>query len=142
MNILSKSPQDTKKIGEDLGKRLKKGDIIGLVGELGSGKTCLVQGIMKGLGVEIGSVTSPTFVLINEYKGRFPVYHFDLYRLNTIKEVIDLGYEEYFYGDGVTVIEWADKIEKLLPKDCIRVYMKIVGEDEREIDIKGLELES
>lgn len=137
MNILSDSPDRTKEIGEELGRRLVAGDVVALIGELGSGKTCFTQGLMKGLGVSIFNITSPTFVLINEYKGRLPVYHFDIYRLNNIREVIDLGYEEYFYGDGVTIIEWADKIEELLPEECIRVYLKIKGENEREIDIRG-----
>lgn len=137
MNILSDSPGKTKKIGERLGRSLKKGDIVALIGELGSGKTCFTQGLMKGLGVKINKVTSPSFVLINEYSGRLPVYHFDIYRLNNIKEVTMLGYEEYFYGDGVTIIEWADKIEELLPKGCTRVYLRIVGKDEREISIRN-----
>lgn len=140
MNILSDSPDKTKQIGEELGRCLKKNDVVALFGELGSGKTCFTQGLMKGLGVKDSKVTSPSFVLINEYSGRLPVYHFDIYRLNNTREVIDLGYEEYFYGDGVTIIEWADKIEELLPKDCIRVYLKIVGENEREIDVQGATL--
>lgn len=137
MSILSKNLKETKKIGEKLGRQLKRGDVVSLIGELGSGKTCFTQGLMKGLEVKTRKITSPSFVLINEYKGRLPVYHFDLYRLNNIKEVIDLGYEEYFYGDGVTIIEWADKIEGLLPKGCIRIYLKIIGEKEREIDIRN-----
>lgn len=137
MNILSDSLIKTKRIGERLGKSLKKGDIVALIGELGSGKTCFTQGLMKGLGVATNKVTSPSFVLINIYNGRLPVYHFDIYRLNNIKEVIDIGYEEYFYGEGVTIIEWADKIEELLPKGCIRVYLRIAGENEREISIRN-----
>lgn len=137
MNILSDSPGKTKKIGERLGKKLKKGDIVALIGELGSGKTCFTQGLMKGLGVKTNKITSPSFVIINEYTGRLPVYHFDIYRLNNVREVIDLGYQEYFYGNGVTIIEWADKIEELLPKKCIRVFLRIVGEDERRISIRG-----
>lgn len=136
MNILSGSPDKTRDIGEKLGRGLKKGDIVALIGELGSGKTCFTQGLMKGLGVKDHKITSPSFVLINEYKGILPVYHFDIYRLNNVNEVIDLGYEEYFYGSGVTIIEWADKIEELLPVDCIRVKLRIVGSDEREINIR------
>lgn len=136
MNILSDSPGKTKKIGEKLGRQLKKGDIVALIGELGSGKTCFTQGLMKGLKVLKKNITSPSFVLINEYKGRLPVYHFDIYRMNNLKEVVDLGYEEYFYGNGISVIEWADKIEKLLPKECIRVYFEIKGEKERKISIR------
>lgn len=135
MNILSKSVSQTKEIARKLARSLKRGDIVALIGELGSGKTCFTQGLMRGLGVKTDKITSPSFVLINEYKGRLPVYHFDIYRLNNIQEVIDLGYEEYFYGNGVTIIEWADKIEELLPKKCIRVYLKIAGENERKISI-------
>lgn len=137
MNILSKSPQETKDIARKFGRTLKKGDVVALIGELGSGKTCFTQGLMKGLGVKVNKITSPSFVLINEYKGRLPIYHFDIYRLNNIQEVVDLGYEEYFYGNGVTIIEWADKIEELLPKRCIRVNLKIVSENERKISIRG-----
>lgn len=137
MNILSKSPRETKEIAGKLGRTLKKGDVVALIGELGSGKTCFTQGLMKGLGVKVNKITSPSFVLINEYRGRLPVYHFDIYRLNNIQEVVDLGYEEYFYGNGVTIIEWADKIEELLPKKCIMVNLKVVSENERKISIRN-----
>lgn len=137
MNILSKSPGETKEIARKLGRTLKKGDIVALIGELGSGKTCFTQGLMKGLGVKVNKITSPSFVLINEYRGRLPVYHFDIYRLNNIQEVVDLGYEEYFYGNGVTIIEWADKIKELLPKKCIMVNLKVISENERKINIRN-----
>lgn len=140
MNILSKSPAKTKVLGEKLGQRLKKGDVIALIGELGAGKTCFTQGLMKGLDVQKKSVTSPTFIIMNVYKGRVPVYHFDVYRINNISEIVDLGYEEYFYGNGVTIIEWADKIKELLPKEVIKVRLKIAGEKERRISIKGADL--
>jgi tRNA threonylcarbamoyladenosine biosynthesis protein TsaE len=138
MNILSKSPARTKKIGEKIGKKLKKGDVIALIGGLGAGKTVITKGIMSGMEVRSHRITSPTFVLMNVYKGRLPVYHFDVYRLNSINEMIDLGYEDYFYGDGVTIVEWADKIEKLLPKNCIKIKINIVGEREREIKVNSV----
>lgn len=140
MNILSKSPAKTKVLGEKLGQKLKKGDVVALIGELGAGKTCFTQGLMKGLEVRKKSVTSPTFIIMNVYKGRVPVYHFDVYRINNISEIVDLGYEEYFYGNGVTIIEWADKIKELLPKETIKVRLKITGEKERRIGIKGADL--
>lgn len=136
MNILSNSPNETKQIGQRFGRRLKKGDVVALIGELGAGKTCFIQGVMKGLDVLRKDITSPTFVLMNIYKGKVPVYHFDMYRINNLKEVEELGYEEYFYGGGVAVIEWADRIKKLLPKKCIKIYMKIAGDKKREIKIE------
>lgn len=139
ISLITRSPEETQQLGRKVGKLLKKGDIVALAGELGSGKTCLAKALLEGLNVlETYKGSSPSFVLINEYKGRVPVYHFDIYRLSNVKEIIDLGYEEYFYGEGVTVIEWADKIEELLPEDCIRIYLKILGEKEREIKIEGI----
>jgi tRNA threonylcarbamoyladenosine biosynthesis protein TsaE len=137
MNILSKSTETTKKIGKKLGESLKKGDVIALVGDLGAGKTCITQGIMKGLSVSANKITSPTFIIMNVYKGRVPVYHFDVYRIGDMQEMVDLGYEEYFYGEGVSIVEWADKIEKLLPPDCIRIKMGVVGPKERNIKINS-----
>ena len=118
MKIELKNLEDTKSFGEKLGKVLKKGDIISLNGELGAGKTTLTKSIGVGLGVD-EYITSPTFSLINEYRGRIPVYHFDVYRLENIDEIDDLGFDEYFYGDGVCIIEWADKIKEFLPKENI-----------------------
>jgi len=134
---LSKSVEETIEIGAMLAKGLKHGDIVGLVGKLGSGKTVFTKGIAKGLGVRgVRYVNSPTFVIIKEYKGKIPLYHFDLYRINK-SNMIDLEtYEEYFYGDGVTVIEWADKIRKILPKKYLEVKLSVVGENERKIEIK------
>lgn len=138
ISLKTKNPEETQSLGLKIGKLLEKGDIVALIGELGAGKTCFVNKLLEGLEVDaLYKGTSPTFTLINEYNGRLSVYHFDIYRLNDIKEVIDLGYEEYFYGNGVAIIEWADKIEELLPKDCLRIYFKITGETEREINIQG-----
>lgn len=137
MNILSNSPAETKRVGQRLGRQLKKGNVVALIGELGAGKTCFMKGLMKGLNVSVSRVTSPTFVIMNVYKGKMPVYHFDMYRLDNIKQIADLGYEEYFYGNGVAVVEWADKIKELLPKGAINVYLKIIGDKQRKINIKG-----
>ncbi len=140
MSVLSrktKSPEGTKELGRDLSQQLKPGSVVALSGSLGSGKTVLVQGICSGLGVE-KAVTSPTFVIINEYPGRLNessvwVYHFDLYRLEDVEEFINLGYEEYFYGKGITLIEWAEKVREFLPKSRFEINLKIISENEREI---------
>lgn len=132
---ISSSPEETKKFGSKLATSLKKGDVVALIGPLGSGKTCLVQGICAGLGVrEI--VTSPSFVIINQYPGRFWVYHFDLYRLKNKKELVDLGYEEFFYDSGICIIEWAEKIKELLPKKRIEISLNIISKSERRIKVK------
>jgi tRNA threonylcarbamoyladenosine biosynthesis protein TsaE len=138
----TKSPEETKNFGKDLSKKLIPGTVVALTGPLGSGKTVLVQGICVGLGVE-KTVTSPTFVIINEYPGSLNqspiwVYHFDLYRLESVEEFLGLGYEEYFYGKGVTLIEWAEKIKEFLPKKRMEINLKILSESEREICIENI----
>lgn len=136
--MISKSAEETIRIGEKLAKKLKKGDCVALVGDLGAGKTVFTKGIAKGLGVRRSRyVNSPTFVIIKEYKGKFPLYHFDLYRLNKSSVLDSENFEEYFYGDGVTVIEWADKIRKLLPPKYIEVKLSVAGENCRKIEIKN-----
>jgi len=133
----SRSEEETRRIGRAIGKSLLPGDIICLVGELGSGKTILTQGIAQGLGVR-GSVSSASFKLINEYKGRIPVFHFDLFRVDKLSEVEDLGYREYFYDQGVTIIEWAEKIRPLWPEERMEIELKIISENNREIKITNL----
>ncbi len=137
MNILSRGPEETREIGRKIGERLMRGDVVALTGILGAGKTCLVQGLVNGLEVKTDYITSPSFVLINEYQGRMPVYHFDVYRLNEEKEVLDLGYEEYIDGAGVTIIEWADKISRLLPRRSIRILLTITGPGKRTLNIRS-----
>ncbi|MEJ2744225.1 MAG: tRNA (adenosine(37)-N6)-threonylcarbamoyltransferase complex ATPase subunit type 1 TsaE, partial [bacterium] len=118
--IVSRSAEETRALGARLGKQLKVGAVIALHGELGSGKTCMVQGIAAGLGVApTACVNSPTFVLINEYNGPIPLYHFDLYRLADGNELIDLGWEDYLDSQGVIAIEWAERMGSLLPPDHI-----------------------
>ena len=134
---ISKSIEDTIGIGQRLAKGLRAGDVVALMGDLGAGKTVLTKGIAKGLGVKnVRYVNSPTFVIIKEYKGRLPLYHFDIYRLNRSSMLDSESYREYFYGDGVTVIEWADKIRSILPKKHIEVKLSVIGEDKRKIEIK------
>ncbi len=136
MIIKTKSATETIELGKRIGKLLQAGDVVALIGKLGSGKTTLTQGLARGLEVKKKNyVTSPSFTLIKEHKGRLPVYHIDLYRIDNLKEVYDLGYEEYFYGEGVTIIEWADKIKKLLPKEVLFINLEIIGENRRKIEI-------
>lgn len=119
--ILSTGLNETLEIGTALGKTLKEGDIITLSGDLGAGKTTFTKGIAKGLGINV-PVSSPTFTIIKEYpQGRIPLYHFDLYRLGDGAVDEDLGYDEYFYGQGVCVIEWAEFVEELLPKNRLHI---------------------
>ncbi len=132
--LVSKSPAETQAIGERLGAELGAGAVVACTGELGAGKTCFLQGLARGLGVET-DVTSPTFVLVNYYRGRLPVYHLDAYRTDSLTEVVELGIEEMLHGDGVTVIEWADKLLPLLPARTIRVHLEGLGDEPREITI-------
>lgn len=133
--VHTSSADETESLGERIGRTLVPGVVVALIGELGAGKTTLTKGIARGLEVP-DLVHSPTFTLIHEHDGRVPVYHFDLYRLDTPEELDDLGYEDYFYGDGVCVVEWAEKIERLLPAD--RLEIRITGEDDqRTFDIRA-----
>ncbi len=134
--LVSRSPEETRAIGARLGARLGSGAVVGCIGELGAGKTCFLQGLAAGLGVT-SEVTSPTFVLVNCYRGRLPVYHLDAYRTESLSELLDLGVEEMFHGDGVTVIEWADKLLPLLPADAVIVRISGLGDEPREIVIEG-----
>lgn len=134
MIIESKTAASTRRIGEAIGKELKAGDVILLAGPLGAGKTTLVQGMAKGLGVT-GSVMSPTFVLARELEGRLKMYHVDLYRLEKIPEITDLGLDDYLYGDGVTVIEWADRAETLWPDDHLRVDLEYAADKGRKLKV-------
>lgn len=137
VKIVLKGLRDTEDFGIKLGKTLKGGDVLSLTGDLGAGKTTLTKSIGKGLGVE-EYITSPTFSLINEYKGRVNVYHFDVYRLDDVDDLYDLGFEDYFYSDGVTIVEWGDKIKEFLPDNTIDVYIEKGKElDERIVTISG-----
>jgi tRNA threonylcarbamoyladenosine biosynthesis protein TsaE len=122
LEIISLSPEATLSIGMSIGGALRPGDVVSLGGELGAGKTCLTQGIARGLGV-IGAVTSPTFVLMREYQGRWPLVHLDVYRCARLSELVDLGTEEVFRPDAVSVVEWGDHVEPLLPKDRLSVRL-------------------
>jgi tRNA threonylcarbamoyladenosine biosynthesis protein TsaE len=134
--IISNSAEETYQFGKALGKLLEPGDLVAFSGDLGSGKTCCIQGIADGLKVQdTTQVTSPTFTLIQEYQGKIPIYHFDVYRLSQEDEIYDLGYEEYFYGDGVTVIEWAERITAVLPTEHLAVRLHIEPDQTRCIQL-------
>ncbi|HEU5188462.1 MAG TPA: tRNA (adenosine(37)-N6)-threonylcarbamoyltransferase complex ATPase subunit type 1 TsaE [Methylomirabilota bacterium] len=132
---VARSVEETQAVGEALGARLGPGAVVACVGELGAGKTCFLQGVARGLGVTT-DVTSPTFVLVNVYRGRMPVYHLDAYRTESLLEVVDLGLEEMLDGDGVTLIEWADKVRPLLPARAIVVRITGLGDEPRRIEVE------
>ncbi len=139
IKAISRTRDETIALGEKLARRMKKGVVVALIGDLGAGKTVLVKGIAKGLGVtDTRYVNSPSFVIVKEHRGRIPLYHFDIYRLEGPASLETIGYDEYFYGNGVTIIEWADKIKGLLPKRHIEVRFSIRDDGSREIKIKGL----
>jgi tRNA threonylcarbamoyladenosine biosynthesis protein TsaE len=152
MQLISNSPEQTREIGKKLGRILEKGDVVALVGELGSGKTVLTQGLAQGLGVSPDEyISSPSFTIVNQYRGRMPMFHVDTYRLQGEPEMVALGYEEYFDPAGVTVIEWADKVRRLLPEKHVLLEFTIVGVESRQIVLslvgdwpsgKSIELES
>ena len=136
------SPEETQEIGVRIGCQLRPGDVVALIGDLGVGKTCLTQGIARGAGVyQDQTVNSPSYILINEYEGEIPVYHIDLYRLQRLEDIVALGLEEYLEGDGICVIEWADRMSELLPEHCIQI--RITGEDEftRAIEVVPISAE-
>ena len=122
----------TEQLGSRIASLLRPGDVIALYGELGAGKTCLVRGLAKGLGLEDEMVASPSFSLINEYPGPIPLFHMDCYRLHLEEEVEELGLEEYFDGPGITVIEWAERI-KDLPEDRLEVFITILDASRRKV---------
>ena len=130
--FISHSPEQTRQIGSDLGELTQGGNLILLVGDLGAGKTCFAQGVARGLGFS-GYASSPSFVLVREYPGRLKVYHIDFYRLDTIEEIADLGIDDYLVGDGVCVIEWADKVLNWLPRDHLVIKFAHLAEDERRL---------
>ena len=138
----SYSPEETFAIGKEIGEQLKPGDVYCLIGDLGVGKTVFTQGLAKGLGIE-EPINSPTFTIIQEYhEGRIPLYHFDVYRIGDVSEMDELGYEEYFYGDGACLIEWGNLIEEILPKETVTITIEKdleKGFDYRKITVEEVE---
>lgn len=134
--LTTASAEETIELGKKIGALLLPNEVIALTGQLGAGKTTLIQGLAAGLGVR-DYVTSPTFIIINEYAGRLPLYHIDLYRLDEGLEVADLGIEEYFKRGGVCVIEWAERLGTLLPVETEKIELKILSEQERELCVSS-----
>ena len=136
------SPEETLAFGEELGKNAKPGQVYTLIGDLGVGKTVLTQGIAKGLGIE-EPICSPTFTIVQEYHtGRMPFYHFDVYRIGCVEEMDEIGYEDYFYGNGLCMIEWANLIEEILPEQYHRITIEKdleKGFDYRKITVEEVE---
>jgi tRNA threonylcarbamoyladenosine biosynthesis protein TsaE len=120
----TKSESETKGLGRRLARVLKPGDVVALSGQLGAGKTTFVKGFAEELGVPAETVASPTFVLVHEYDGRYPIYHMDWYRLDSIEELDKMSLGEYFNGDSVVVVEWADKAPDILPKDHVKIVFE------------------
>src|SRR5690554_691085 len=128
MELIVNNLKETEQLGKIISKCLDKGDILCLDGDLGVGKTALTQFIAKEFGVK-EYITSPTFNIIKEYEGRLPFYHMDVYRLNSVDDMYDLGYEEYIYSEGVTIIEWSKKIEEILPEERIDIERKRIDDN-------------
>ncbi|HEY6010173.1 MAG TPA: tRNA (adenosine(37)-N6)-threonylcarbamoyltransferase complex ATPase subunit type 1 TsaE [Nitrospirota bacterium] len=132
-SVITSSPEQTWGIGEALGRLLGAGDTVCLYGDLGAGKTTFSYGIALGLEVRDRYITSPTFTIVNEYEGRVPLYHLDLYRLTDADELENIGFEEYVDSDGVAVIEWPERVEDDLPAERLSVYLSTVADTAREI---------
>jgi tRNA threonylcarbamoyladenosine biosynthesis protein TsaE len=135
VQLISHSPEQTQRLGFCLGKLAQASDVFLLTGNLGSGKTCLTQGIAWGLDVKEYAF-SPSFVIVREYHGRLPLYHIDFYRLDRVEEIVDLGLDEYLYGKGVCVVEWAEKGIAVLPKEHFLINLSYVSDIERTISLK------
>ena len=129
---------ETIRLGIKLGMLMSPGDVIALIGELGAGKTTLVKGIVRGLGVkDLRTVKSPTFSLVHTYRGRIPVYHFDAYRLKDSQEMLDIGSDEMIHGNGVALVEWADNVSGCLPQEYLKITLTAVSENERNMEIRA-----
>ena len=128
----------TAALGTALATVLEPGTVVGLFGTLGAGKTRLVQAIAQACGVTKQQVVSPTFVLLQEYEGRIPLYHFDAYRMPTEDEFLELGPDDYFEGSGLTLIEWADRIEGCLPRQRVEIYIEVTGAQTRKIEVRAV----
>ena len=134
------SPEETKQIAVNMGMNANVGDIFCLSGDLGVGKTLFSKGFASGLGIDEREVTSPTFTIINQYNGRLPMYHFDVYRIIDIEEMDDTGYEDCFFGEGVCLVEWAEMVEDIIPENAVWILIEKdleKGENYRKITIRG-----
>lgn len=136
--LVTESDQETIEVGFTLGTLLQEGDVVALVGELGSGKTWFTKGVARGLGVSPNTViTSPSFALVNDYPGRATLFHMDIYRLESLSELLSAGIEEYLHSGGVAVLEWADRWPEILPDEALEVELTIVNDHSRKITLSG-----
>ena len=129
--VVSTSPEETDRLAASVASTLKPGDVVCLHGDLGAGKTCFVKGVAAFFGIDQNMVSSPTFTLIHEYPAGIPVYHFDCYRINDVREAVDIGTEDYLYGNGICLIEWAEKIEAIIPEEALHITIEKISESER-----------
>jgi tRNA threonylcarbamoyladenosine biosynthesis protein TsaE len=137
--VVTNSGAETVELGARLGRLLAPGDFVALVGELGAGKTQFAKGIAVGLEVDYDTpVTSPTYTILNIYQGRIPLYHFDLYRLHGSEEVAELGFEEYFFGAGACVVEWAERLGEEMPAQVLTVSLSHAGAEERSVSFSAV----
>lgn len=136
--FVADSLEKTNSFGMELGSFMLAGDMIALSGELGAGKTTFVKALARGLGIPTDDVSSPSYTLVNEYYGRIPLYHFDLYRLEGADDVDDLGFDEYMEGDGLAVVEWADVAPQILPSEYLEIKIMISGEESRDLELKAI----
>ncbi len=134
---LLRNEEETLEFGRMIGKNMEEGILVCLNGDLGAGKTCLTKGIAQGLEIE-EDVTSPTFILVEEYEGRLPLYHFDVYRIDDPEELYFIGFEEYLGKEAVVIIEWSSRIEEILPIERLDIDISRTGEDEREITLSAV----
>jgi tRNA threonylcarbamoyladenosine biosynthesis protein TsaE len=138
--LISNSPENTLAIARVLGEALRPGDVVALTGDLGAGKTLFCKGVGEALGIPPDRIVSPTFTIVTEHAGPVPITHIDVYRLSNAREADEIGMRELLPGDGVCLVEWAEKIEELLPTDCIQVIFNISGDDRREIAVAAPDL--
>jgi len=137
MEYLSHSPEETEQLGEQLGRTLRPGSVVAYRGDLGMGKTAFTRGLARGLGCTC-RVTSPTFTIVNEYSGALPLFHFDMYRLDSSDELFDIGWEDYLSRGGVCAVEWSERVEDALPDDTLWVrFARGTGENDRIITVTG-----
>ena len=135
-NVISGSVEETVSLGKELALGLAGGEVVVLTGPLGAGKTCFIKGMALGLGIKEDEIKSPSFTLVNEYYGRLPLFHFDLYRMGKLDEMREIGWDEYLMRDGIIAVEWGEKAEEYLPAERIEVDFEILSEDSREITIR------
>lgn len=138
-SFITESEEETVQLGKELAALLKNGDFVTLTGPLGAGKTCLIKGIAVGLDINENDIKSPSFVLVNEYYGKMPLYHFDLYRMKKGSELYETGWDDYLMRDGIVVVEWGEKAESRLPEKRIQINIDIISVNKRNLAVSFLE---